>query len=100
MTKYFYIKYAGSRGILITADKLKRAMFQVEKLYNVKNKKLVKSVEISKEKFDRLNLWQTLKENQQRRQSKESSVEYLKRMGILIPVEKGDKYEFESTKNN
>lgn len=93
MTKYFYIKYAGSRGILITADKLKRAMFQVEKLYNVKNKKLIKSVEISKEKFDRLNLWQTLKETQECRQPKESSVEYLKRMGILVPVEKGDKYE-------
>ncbi len=93
MTKYFYIKYAGSRGILITADKLKRAMFQVEKLYNVKNKNLVKSVEISKEKFDRLNLWQTLKENSERRQATESSVEYLKRIGIFIPVEKGDKYE-------
>ena len=93
MTKYFYIKYAGSRGILITADKLKRAMFQVEKLYNVKNKKLVKSMEISKEKFDRLNLWQTLKETQERRQPKESSVEYLKRMGIFIPIEKGEYHE-------
>ncbi|MBO7695258.1 MAG: hypothetical protein J6T10_21760 [Methanobrevibacter sp.] len=93
MTKYFYIKYADSRGILITADKLKRAMFQVEKLYNVKNKKLIKSVEISKEKFDRLNLWYSLKENSERRQATESSVEYLKRMGILIPVEKGEYHE-------
>ena len=95
MTKYFYIKYENSRGILITADKLKRAMFQVEKLHNVKNKKLVKSIEITKEKFDRLNLWHTLKENAEHRQPKESSVEYLKRIGILIPIEKGkgEKYE-------
>ena len=66
MTKYFYIRFENTRGLLVTADKLKRALFQVEKLYNVKNKKLLKSVEISKEKFDRLNLWQTLKENSER----------------------------------
>lgn len=93
MTKYFYIRFENTHGLLVTADKLKRALFQVEKLYNVKNKKLLKSVEISKEKFDRLNLWYSLKENSERRQATESSVEYLKRMGILIPVEKGDKYE-------
>ena len=90
MTRYFYILYEGQKGLLIEADKLKRALFQVEKLYNVKNKKLLKSVEISKEVYDRLILWKKLKEDSTRRKANESSVQYLKRMGVIQPVKEDE----------
>lgn len=63
MIKYYYVRFKylkSERAELITAAKAKGVIFQLQKMYD-KNIEIVKLVEISKEKYDRLTLWHKLR---------------------------------------
>ena len=63
MIKYYYVRFKylkSERAELITAAKVKGVIFQLQKMYD-KNIEIVKLVEITKEKYDRLTLWHKLR---------------------------------------
>lgn len=63
MIKYYYVRFKylkSERAELITAAKTKGVIFQLQKMYD-KSIEIIKLVEISKEKYDRLTLWHELR---------------------------------------
>ena len=71
MIKYYYVRFnylKTERAELITAAKPKGVIFQLQKMYD-KNIEIIKLVEISKEKYDRLTLWRKLSYERSRSKS-------------------------------